>query len=61
MEPKKSENLYSIRYTIDKKDIPAFVAELRSIQEDMIEAVVESKATQGYPEANAVIDYIRSL
>lgn len=61
MEPKKSENLYSIRYTINKKDIPAFVAELRSIQEDMIEAVVESKATQGYPEAKAVIDYIRSL
>jgi hypothetical protein len=61
MEPKKSENLYSIRYTINKKDIPAFVNELRVIQETMIEAVVESKASQGFPEATAVIDYIRSL
>lgn len=61
MEPKRSENLYNIRYTINKKDIPAFVNELRGMQEDMIEAVVEAKGRQGYPEARAVIDYIRSL
>lgn len=55
------KNLYSIRYTIPKNAIPEFVESLRKMQEDMIEAVVESKATQGYPEARAVIDHIRNL
>jgi hypothetical protein len=61
MEPKKPENLYSIRYTINKRDIPGFVNELRLIQENMIEAVVQSKETQGFPEATQVINYIRGL
>lgn len=60
MEP-NDKNLYSIRYTIPKEAISEFVEGLRQIQEDMIEAVVESKATQGYPEARAVIDHIRAL
>lgn len=59
MDPKKFE--YNIRYTINKKDIPAFVNELRLIQENMIEAVVASKELQGFPEANQVINYIRGL
>ncbi len=61
MEPKKSENLYSIRYTINKRDIPNFVNELRLIQENMIEAVVASKESQGFPEATEVINHIRGL
>lgn len=61
MEPKKFEQLYNVRYTIDKKDIPAFLNDLRSIQEDMIEAVVKSKESQGFPEATKVINYIKGL
>lgn len=61
MDPKKFEKFYNIRYTIDKKDIPAFVNELRLIQENMIEAVVASKESQGFPEANQLINHIRGL
>ena len=52
---KKPVNLYSFRYTIKPDQIPGFVSELHRVQADMIEAVVESKATQGYPEANALL------
>lgn len=52
---------FSIKYTINKKDIPGFVNELRIIQEDMIEAVVRSKESQGFPEATTVINYIKGL
>jgi hypothetical protein len=54
----KPESVFNFKYTIDRKDIPVFVNELRKIQENMIEAVVESKARQGYPEANEVIKHI---
>jgi hypothetical protein len=60
MEPNE-KNLYSVRYTIPKEAIPDFVEGLRKIQEDMIEAVVASKATQGYPEANQIIKHIMEL
>jgi hypothetical protein len=52
------EPLFNFKYTIARKDIPVFVNELRKIQENMIEAVVESKVRQGYPEANEVIKHI---
>jgi hypothetical protein len=55
---KNNKTLYSIRYTIKPEDIPGFVNELRLIQENMIEAVVHSKESQGFPEASAVIKHI---
>jgi hypothetical protein len=58
MEPKK---LYSIKMTLRPADIMTFVSGLHDIQADMIETVVESKARQGYPEANEIINHIRSL
>ena len=58
MEPKK---LYSIKMTLKPADIMTFVSGLHDIQADMIETVVETKAKQGYPEANEVINHIRSL
>jgi hypothetical protein len=58
---KDNKPLYGIRYTIKPKDIPGFVSELRLIQENMIEAVVQSKESQGFPEATEVINHIRSL
>lgn len=58
MEPKK---LYSIKMTLRPADIMTFVSGLHDMQADMIETVVETKARQGYPEANEVINHIRSL
>jgi len=47
--------------TLKPAEIMTFVSGLHDIQADMIETVVESKARQGYPEANKIINYIRSL
>lgn len=57
----ESKKLYSIKMTLKPAEIMTFVSGLYDIQADMIEAVVESKARQGYPEANKIINYIRSL
>ena len=51
--PKK--NLYSITYTLGKKDIMTFVSGLHEIQMDMIEVAVEKS---GYKDAAEVIKYI---
>jgi hypothetical protein len=47
--------------TLKPADIMTFVSGLHDMQADMIEKVLESKAKQGYPEANEVINHIRSL
>jgi hypothetical protein len=47
--------------TLRPADIMTFVSGLHDMQADMIETVVETKARQGYPEANEVINHIRSL
>lgn len=63
VEPKNTkEHLnYTIRMTMKKEDIMTFVSGLHDVQMDMIETVVISKEKQGFPEASAVIDHIRSL
>ncbi len=61
MNDKKNQLLYSIRYTMPKKDIMTFVSGLHDIQADMIEQVVAQKERDGFPEATAVINHIRSL
>lgn len=58
MEPKK---LYSIRYTLSPSQIMTFVGGLHDMQAEMIEAVVASKEAQGFPEATALIEHIKSL
>lgn len=57
--PKK--NLGSIRFTLKREDIMTFVSGLHEIQEDLIEAGVQSKERQGFPEATEVINYIKGL
>lgn len=63
MNPKDTKNklLYSIRYTLPRKDIMTFVSGLHDIQADMIEEVVAQKEREGFPEATAVINHIRAL
>jgi spermidine synthase len=51
----------SIRMTLNKKDIMTFVSGLHDLQADMIEELVRRKEAQGFPEATAVINHIRSL
>jgi hypothetical protein len=55
---KPDEPLYSIRYTIPKKDIQAFVESLHAIQFDYLEAAVESSK---YKDAQAVIKRIMEM
>jgi spermidine synthase len=51
----------NIRMTLNKRDIMTFVSGLHDLQSDMIEELVRRKEAQGFPEATAVIDHIRSL
>ena len=56
---KKQFNI--LRYTLTKDQIGTFISGLHDIQEDMIEAVVASKAALGYPEANVIIKHIMEI
>lgn len=55
MDPKKQ---YKISYKMKPEDILPFVAGLHQVQADMIESVMSKKEQEGFPEANAVIQYI---
>lgn len=55
------KNYGSMRYTIPKEQIPEFLAELRRVQEDMIEELVKRKERAGFPEARAVLDKIAKM
>jgi hypothetical protein len=46
---------------MSKEDIMTFVSGLHDVQMDMIETEVMRKEREGFPEASAVIDHIRSL
>ena len=49
MWPKDSpRNPY--RYTMKPSEIPQFLAELRRVQEDMVEELVRRKEAAGFPE-----------
>ena len=61
MEPNKPQTLYTVRYTIKRDQIVDFVNELHTIQLEMLEAALVSKEKQGFPDANVVIDHIKSL
>ena len=51
-------HLYTMRYTMKKQDLDAFLGGLHQMQMDMIETVVVRKEKEGFPEASAVIKYI---
>jgi hypothetical protein len=59
MEPKN--NQFNFRYTIDKKDIPDFVRSLQQLQEHYVEAAIEQKAREGFPEATQAIKRIMDM
>jgi hypothetical protein len=59
MEPKN--NLFNFRYTISKKDIPEFVNSLYKLQEHYMDAAVEQKAREGFPEATEAIKRIMEM
>lgn len=70
MEPKDFSNAFNsarqeIRYaqglSRKRKIIQLQLDTLHTMQLDMIDEVVEAKEREGFPEANEVIDYIRSL
>lgn len=70
MEPKDFSNSFNsarqeIRYaqglSRKRKIIQKQLDVLHTMQLDMIDEAVESKQREGFPEANEVIDYIRSL
>ena len=70
MEPKDFSNAFNrarqeIRYTqgLSRKRqiINQQLEDLHSMYIEMIEAAVHSKEYQGFPEANEVINHVRSL
>ena len=62
MEKKNKEEIIgSIRMVLTREQIMTFVSGLHKEQLDMIDLAVAQKERQGFPEANAVIDHIRSL
>ena len=61
MEPRKYQNrLDALRYVLKKEDIMTFVAGLHEIQEAMLEELVSRREKQGFPEANELINHIKS-
>ena len=61
IEKAQSAKEYKISYRMKPEDIMTFVSGLHTVQLDMIETVVAKKEREGFPEAMAVIDHIRSL
>ena len=55
MDPKKQ---YKISYKMKPEDVMTFVSGLHVVQLDMIDCAVIKKEKEGFPEANAVIQYI---
>ena len=47
-----------VRIQINRADIPMFLSMLEETQFNLIEAAVESREKQGFPEANEVIKRI---
>ena len=47
-----------IRIQMDRADIPKFLSMLHETQFNLIEAAVESREKQGFPEASIVIKHI---
>lgn len=47
---------YTIRYTMKREDIKDFVAELHSIQADMIEELVIREERKGFPQVKKLLD-----
>jgi hypothetical protein len=58
---RKRQVIGSIRMTLNRDQIMTFVSGLHETQMELIEAVVASREKQGFPEATAVINHIRSL
>lgn len=50
------KHLFTIRYTLPKADIQAFVADLHSIQEAMIEECVAKEQQKGFPKVKEILD-----
>jgi hypothetical protein len=48
-----------VRMVLPKNQLMSFVYSLHEAQLNMIDQAVEIKEKEGFPEANAVIDYIR--
>jgi hypothetical protein len=48
----------NVRIQINRADIPKFLSMLHETQFNLIEAAVESREKQGFPEANEVIKRI---
>jgi hypothetical protein len=47
-----------VRIQIERADIPRFLSMLHETQFNLIEAAVESREKQGFPEASIVIKHI---
>lgn len=64
MNPDYSNHSYGpIRYSLNRKRqvINETLAELHTMQMEMIEDAVLAREYAGFPEANEVIDYIKAL
>lgn len=57
--PRPEKNVF--RMEIPRDQIQGFLNDLHKMQLDYIESAVESKARQGYPEANEAIKRIMDL
>jgi hypothetical protein len=50
-----------MRMTLTRDQIGAFVAGLHEIQDNMIESVVSTKESQGFPEVQPILEHIMKL
>lgn len=57
----ENKRISVLRYTLTRDQIGTFVSGLHEMQADMVEATVAIKESQGFPEANQIINHVRSL
>ena len=58
---RKCQRLYNIKQTLSRDQIMTFVSGLHETQMQLIEAVVDSRERQGFPEATAAIRRIMEM
>jgi hypothetical protein len=59
MNPNEPKHLYTVRYTLPRADIQAFVNELHAMQADMIEECVAREERKGFPQVKELLDNLR--
>ena len=55
------KKIYTMSVSLSPKELGVYYAAVYRMQQDLEDAIMRGKEDKGFPEANEVIDYLRSL